>query len=122
MQEVCQKMPHMKGVYKGITREAYTKMLRNRISSLGSRLRRKGEEGQLNKLRELARRFYFLKKYDLVSEPILELLKIENDEKFAAMIRLVSRREDKKSSESSAGSMQNTSCKSTSKSKLTLLL
>lgn len=86
MDEVCEKYPHMHGVYDGISRFEYAKMLRNRISALNSRVKKKSEERELQSLREIARRLFLFKKYDLLPARELELLKIENDDEFLAIV------------------------------------
>ena len=46
-EDICKRYPHMKGVYEGITKIGYSKMLRNRISALKSRVKKKSEEQEL---------------------------------------------------------------------------
>ena len=86
MEEICKRYPHMKGVYDGITKSEYAKMLRNRISALKSRMKKKSEEKELKMLRTMARRLYLLKKYDLMPLREFELLKIENDDEFEVLL------------------------------------
>ena len=89
---MCKKNPHMRGVYDGITKNEYAKMLRNRISALKSRIKKKSEERELKMLRTMARRLYLLQRFTLMPVRELELLKIENDAEFEAIIQyLVSR-------------------------------
>ena len=80
------KNPHMKGVYDGITKSEYAKMLRNRISALKSRIKKKSEERELKMLRTMARRLYLLKRFNLMPVKEFELLKIENDDEFDAIV------------------------------------
>lgn len=68
MEDVCKRYPYMRSFYQHITRYTYAKMLRNRISALKSRMKKKGESEQLDVLREMARRLFLLKKYNLLPE------------------------------------------------------
>lgn len=88
--EVCKRYPHMRGVYEGITKNEYAKMLRNRISALKSRVKKKSEERELKMLRIMARRIFMLKKYELMPVKEFELLKIENDDEFEAIVNFMS--------------------------------
>lgn len=89
IKEVCEKYPHMRGIYDDLTKKSYTKMLRNRISALKSRTKKKAEELELTTLREMARRIYLLQKNEVLSERVYELLKIESDDDFKAVLRVL---------------------------------
>ena len=86
IKEVCERYPHMKGIYDDLTKKSYTKMLRNRISALKSRTKKKAEERELTTLREMARRIFLLKKCDVLSERVYELLLLENDDDFKSLL------------------------------------
>ena len=92
--EICKRYPHMKGIYDSITKGEYIKMLRNRISALKSRIKKKSEERELKMLRTMARRLYLLKKYDLVPVREFELLKIENDDEFTAIVNYMTSKDN----------------------------
>lgn len=95
MEEVCKRLPHMKGVYEGLTRRSYAKMLRNRVSALKSRIKKKSEERELKMLRTMARRLFLLQRFSLMPPREFELLKIENDEEFEAIIGFLTSKRDK---------------------------
>ena len=79
------RYPHMRGVYDGITKSDYSKMLRNRVSALKSRIKKKSEERELKILRTMARRLFVMNKYDLMPVREFELLKIEDEDEFDAV-------------------------------------
>jgi len=89
--EVCQKLPHMKGLYENLTPNNYAKMLRNRISALKSRIKMKAEKSELAMLREMARRVFLLKKYDLLTPKEYELLRIDNEDDFQKLLQMLSK-------------------------------
>ena len=92
--EICKRYPHMKGVYEDITKKEYIKMLRNRISALKSRIKKKSEERELKMLRTMARRLYLLNKYDLFPVKEFELLKIESDDDFTAIVNYMTSKDN----------------------------
>ena len=59
--EVEERFPHLLNMYNGLTRVQYSKIIRNRISALKSRIKKKSEEGELRMLREMVRRLYLMK-------------------------------------------------------------
>lgn len=65
-EDICRRYPHMKVVYDSLTKPEYAKMIRNRISALKSRIKKKSEERELRMLRTMARRLYLMDKYDLL--------------------------------------------------------
>ena len=99
MDKICKKNPHMKGVYDGITKSEYAKMLRNRISALKSRIKKKSEERELKMLRTMARRLYLLKRFNLMPVKEFELLKIENDDEFEAIVNYLTTKKASRSDE-----------------------
>ena len=90
MRAVCKRFPHLKGVYDNLTKKSYMKMMRNRISALKSRIKKKAEERELTMLREMARRVFLLQKYELLTEKELELLRIDSDDHFSNLVKLLS--------------------------------
>lgn len=89
-EDICRRYPHMKGIYDSLSKPEYVKMIRNRISALKSRIKKKSEERELKMLRTMARRLYLMHKYDLVPQRELELIKIENDDEFKTVVDYLS--------------------------------
>ena len=93
----------MRGVYLGITKNEYARMLKNRISALKTRIRRKNEERELKMLRTMARRLYLLHRFDLMPKREFELLKTENDHEFEILVNYMAAKEKQKSQSNSSG-------------------
>ena len=78
--QICKRHMHMKEFYDTIGKKGYIKMLRNRISALKARIKRKSEERELTILRTRARRLHQMPSPSLIPPHLMDVIKIDEDE------------------------------------------